>query len=210
MAAIAKKWRPKLWLATARWNKMEEFEIKFLEVDVPELEKKLLAIGAKKVGEYNYHRVLLDYPDFRMNKEDSWLRLRTNGKETTLAYKQGIVNIVDNQKIYSGMKEIETAVDSYEKTLELFKCIGLIVKREEENKRIRYRKGDSVFDIDFWPQIPPYLEVESTSLDKARDAAKELGLDPQQGIMCSAGNIYKKYGYTDDYVSMTFNGFIEK
>jgi len=29
---------------------MEEFEIKFLEVDVPELEKKLQEIGAKKVA----------------------------------------------------------------------------------------------------------------------------------------------------------------
>jgi adenylate cyclase class IV len=66
---------------------MEEFEIKFLEVDVPELEKKLLAIGAKKTGEYYYSTALFDYPDFRMDKDHAWLKLRTDGKETTLSYK---------------------------------------------------------------------------------------------------------------------------
>ncbi|HTE48729.1 MAG TPA: hypothetical protein VK675_02390 [Candidatus Paceibacterota bacterium] len=50
---------------------MEEFEIKFLEVDVLKLEKKLLEIGANKVGEYAYSRALFDYPDLRMKKVDS-------------------------------------------------------------------------------------------------------------------------------------------
>lgn len=191
---------------------MEEFEIKFLEVNVPELEKRLLEIGAKKIGEYEYRRMLLDYPDFRLNEKHSWLRLRTDGQETTLAYKERIKNPDDNMRMRDlGMREIEITVNDYQKTYELMKALGFIIKREEENKRIRYQKSDVVFDIDIWPQIPPYLEIESSSLKEAEDAASELGFDPKNGVICSAGKVYKKYGFnTDDYISMTPKGFIKK
>ena len=135
---------------------MEEYEIKFLEVDVPEVEKKLIQIGAEKVGEYDYLRVILDYPDGALHKKHSWIRLRTDGKEVTLTYKQSKKDESGNN---IGMKEIEVGVEEYEKTLQFLQAIGLIVKMEEKNKRIRYEKGDVVFDIDSWPQIPTYLEI---------------------------------------------------
>ena len=69
---------------------MEEFEIKFLEVDVPELEKKLTAIGAKKVGEYMYRRRHFDYSDLRLDKKHEWIRVRDEGDKITMAHKKRI------------------------------------------------------------------------------------------------------------------------
>ena len=191
---------------------MEEFEIKFLEVDVLELEKKLVKIGAKKAGEYDYIRVLMDYPDERLNKVEAWVRLRTDGKESTLTYKQRLGAGSDDGSVLDvGMKEIEVLVDSYEKTFEILKAIGLTVKREEKNKRIRYTRGDTVFDIDFWPFIPPYLEIESTSLEKAKESARELGFDPKDRYICTAKQVFFKYGIDkDEYSSITFEGMIKK
>src|SRR3989338_8025252 len=105
---------------------MQEFEITYLDVDVPKLEKKLLEIGAEKVGAYNFRRALFDYPDLRMGKKDSWIRLRTDGSHTTLAFKS---------KTGENVKEIEVTVDSYEKTYALLLSVGFLAKREEENKR---------------------------------------------------------------------------
>lgn len=191
---------------------MEEFEIKFLEVDVPELEKKLIKIGARKVAEYDYSRILFDYPDFRMNKKHSFLKLRTDGKETTLSYKERLgVKSDDGSIPDGGMKEIEVTVDNYEKSLELLKSLGLIIKNDMKNKRIRYQKGEVVFDIDLWPHIPPYVEIESNSLEKARDAALLLGFDLKDELICSPKEIYQKYGINlDDYYSITFEGMAKK
>ncbi len=191
---------------------MEEFEIKFLEVDVAELEKKLRGIGAEKVAEYNYSRALFDYPDFRMNKVESWIRLRTDGKETTLTYKQSIKEKEDDMNSKDvGMKEIEVIVDNYEKTFEILKAIGLVVKREEKNRRIRYKKDDVVFDIDSWPFIPTYLEIESSSYEKAEKVARELGFNPEIGLIGTAATVYKKYGINkDEYSSITFEKMIKK
>ena len=191
---------------------MEEFELKFLEVDVSKLEKKLLQIGAKKIGILNYHRVNFDYPDLSMKKRHGWVRLRTDGKETTITYKENIKKkLNDGSEENIGAKEIEISVDDYNKALELLKAIGLVIKIEEKNKRIRYVKGDVTFDIDFWPFIPVYLEIESSSHKKAEKAAEELGFNPQDGIIGSAGSIYKKYGINiDDYSSITFERMIKK
>jgi adenylate cyclase class 2 len=189
---------------------MEEFEIKFLEVNVPELEKKLLEIGAEKVDEYNYIRVLMDYPDERMKDVHSWIRIRTDGEETTLTYKQRL-GVKPGHLSDEGMKEIEVVVEDYEKTLQIMKALGLMVTREEKNKRLRYVKGDVVFDIDSWPSIPTYIEIESTSLEKAKDAARELGFNPDIGIIGTAGTVYKKYGFDkDEYSHITFEGMIKK
>lgn len=192
---------------------MEEFEIKFLEVDILELEKKLLNIGAKKIGEYNYHRANFDYPDLSMKKKHGWIRLRTDGTETTLAYKESIKEKLPNGTLKNlGVKEIEVTVDDYNKTYELLKAIGFVIKVEEENKRIRYLKDDIAFDIDSWPFIPSYLEIESSSYEKVNNAARELGLDTEKGIIGSAGTVYKKYGYCDldEYFLVTFDGMIKK
>ena len=94
---------------------MEEFELKFLDVKIPVLEKILVGLGAQKVGEYNYHRVLLEDPGGEMRKKHGWVRLRTDGKETTLTYKQSIKSEDGEKNI--GMKEIEGGVENYDNVL---------------------------------------------------------------------------------------------
>ncbi len=191
---------------------MEEYEIKFLEVDVPALEKKLLGIGAEKVGEFQYKRAIFDYPDWRLDKDHSWIRLRTDDTETTLTYKKRLgTKSSDGQSSDEGMQEIEIVVSDYQKMFDFFTAIGFVVKREQENKRVRYQKGKAVFDIDFWPQIPPYIEVEADSLEAAQAAARELGFDPEKGFIFSPKQVYRRYGFEEnDYSSMTFAGFVKK
>ena len=191
---------------------MEEFEIKFLEVDVPELEKKLIKIGSKKVGEYDYSRAVFDYSDLRLEKKHAWVRIRTDGKESTLTYKERIgIKSNDGRIADEGMKEIEIIVDNYKKTYEFLKSIGFVVKIEVKNKRIRYVKENVVFDIDLYPQIPPYLEIEADSLAEAQNAAHELGFNLEKSLICSAKQIFKRYGINlDDYSSITFEGIMKK
>lgn len=191
---------------------MEEFELKFLEVNVPELEKKLLQIGGKKVGEYDYTRTIFHFYDLNMERSKGWVRVRTDGKEITLTYKENIKEKSEDGSMKNvGMKEIEVVVDDYKKTCELVKAMGFVLDSNEKNKRIRYQKGDVVFDIDFWPFIPTYLEIESSSFEKVKAAARELGFNPDAGIIGAAGTVYKKYGFNvDDYSSITFEGMIKK
>lgn len=189
---------------------MEEFEIKFLEVDVPELEKKLLEIGAKKVFDFLYRRRVFDFSDMRLANDHSWVRLRDEGEKITLTYKKRL-GVGKNKLKDESMREIEIIVSDFEKTAELLRSVGMIEKFYEENKRIKYVLDDVEFCIDEWPLIPSYLEIEGKNWEKVEKAASKLGLNLEDHIKCSTMQIYRHYGINEnDYSFLTFEKQIKK
>ena len=188
---------------------MEEFEIKFLEVDVPELEKKLTAIGAKKVGEYMYRRRHFDYSDLRLDKKHEWIRVRDEGDKITMAHKK---RINPGQNIKDAIiNECEVEVNDFDKACQIFFSIGLEEKNYQENKRIRYKKGDIEYDIDIWPKLPAYLEIEGKDIESVEIAGCELGFDIKDSVRYTAWHMYKDKGIDlHDYQRITFDGFVKK
>jgi len=191
---------------------MEEIEVKFLNIDPKLIEKKLKEIGAKKVFEKFYKRKVFDYPDLRFDKIGAWIRLRDEGNKIMLTFKQRIgVKTHDGKTSDESMEETEIEVSDFEKTAEFLTKIGLKEKFYEENKRIRYQLGDIEFDIDFWPQLEPYLEIEAPSWEKIDKAIKLLNLDPKDKKIFSTYQIYQLKGINEnDYQEITFERMVKK
>jgi len=190
----------------------EEIEAVFLEINKELIEEKLKEIGAKKVGDIFYRHTSFDFPDYRLDKDNSWIRLRDEGGKVMLAYKKRLgVTSQDGSSNDEGMEEIETAVGSYEDTKILLKKIGLIEKHEAEKKRTRWNKGGVEFDIDTWPEIPTFLEIEAKSWDDIDRSAKALGLNPEDKKICSVNQIYRLYNKdVNDYAKLSFDGLVKK
>ncbi len=190
----------------------EEIEVVYTGIDVEDIEQRLKKIGAKKVEDILYQIAIFDYPDLRLEKNYSWVRLRSRGNKTTLTYKQrqGIgKGGADNEDL--GMKEVEIKVDDFEQSKQFLLSIGLIIKLEQDKKRIRWQKGDVVFDIDFWPMLDPYLEIESDNMEKIDQAISELELDLNKKRIINNWEIYKEAGINlGDYQVMTFDRQVEK
>ena len=106
-----------------------EFEAKILDIDVDNTISKLESLGAKKIKEKKQKRYVYD---FSPKKENSWVRLRTDGEKTTLTIKE-----IKNHKI-DGTKEIEISVDDFQKTNLLLEKLGYFNKGYQENKRMSY------------------------------------------------------------------------
>lgn len=198
---------------------MEEFEVKFLNIDQKKIEQKLKAIGAKKEFEILYRVKVFDFPDFRMNAEAAWVRMRDEGDKIILTYKKRLGVPVKNGKIDKagatndeGMKEVSVAVDDFDKTTEFLHSIGLVDKFYEEKRRIRYVFNGIEFDIDQMPALEPYLEIESSSMEKVEEGIGLLGLNPEDKKIFSAFQIYKLKGIDMlDYESLTFKeGLIKR
>ena len=191
---------------------MEEVEVKFLNIDVQATEAKLAALGAKKVGEYFYRRRVFDYPDLRLHKQGAWVRLRDEGERVTLVYKQRLgVTSHDGSTSDQSMEEVELTVDSFDRTAEFLTAIGLQEKFYEENRRVRWVKGEVEFDIDTWPQLPPYLEIEAPSWQQIDEAIQLLGLNPADKKIFSTLQVYKLAGIDElDYSRITFEGLVKK
>lgn len=191
---------------------MEEIELTYIDIDTDELKNKLNELGAEKVGDYHYRRIVFDYPDFRLDKQAAWVRLRDEGEKITLAFKQRLGENLQNKLTGDdGMYERETIVKDFDATREILLKIGLIEKMYQENKRTRYILDGVECDIDTWPLLDPYLEIEGPSWNKVYDTIEKLGLKKEDGKKFSTNQIYRLKGLDDrNYTRLTFSEQIER
>lgn len=163
-----------------------ELEERILEIDVKKMIAKLESLSAEKVGEWHQKRYVYDFNPIR---ENEWIRLRTNGITTTLTYKNVEKNEID------GTKELEIEVENFEKTNEMLKILGYLPKAFQENKRIRYLLKGTEVDLDSWPLIPPYLEIEGKSKSEIEEIEKLLEVDKSKVTYLNCSDVYKEiYG----------------
>jgi adenylate cyclase class 2 len=190
---------------------MEEIEVKFLNINVEKIENKLKELGAVKKFDLRYKRRVFDYPDYRLSKnKHAWVRLRDEGDSVHLTYKER-QNAGKTAYGDSGMKEIDLIVDDFKKTGKLLLEIGLIEKFYEENRRIRYIFENIEFDLDYWPLIPPFLEIEAKSWEDIDKAIGLLKLNQADQKRFSTMQVYKLYGIDEnDYKVLTFQEIIKK
>lgn len=190
----------------------QEYEVKFLDIDVLEIEERLTKIGARKVGEYFYRRIVFDYPDLSLSAKGAWVRLRDEGDRVTLTWKQRLgMKAHDGSASDDGMEEIEIVVSDFNQTADILRKIGLHDKFYQENRRKRYQKGTVEFDIDTWPLLDPYLEIEAHSWEAIDIAIRELGLNPDHKKIFSTGQIYTMNNINElDYEKMGFTELIKK
>ncbi len=168
-----------------------EYELRILNIDVVKIQKKLQELGVKKVARKNMRRFVYDLPSSGKN---AWLRLRDDGKKTTLTYKNIHAQTVD------GTEEIEVVVSNFELTAQILEKIGLIPKSYQENKRISYDLKGVEIDLDFWPKIAPYLEIEADSKEKVEKTIEKLGFKLKDATGENTKEIYKKYGIDLDKI----------
>jgi len=173
-----------------------EIEAKFLDIDPDAIRSKLKELGASLVHSESFTRQkVFDFPDFKLDKDMSWLRLREENDKTTLTLKKWEKEGVD------GMQETECAVDSFAETERLLYGIGMQVKSIQEKKRELWRFGDVEFMIDTWPWIPTFLEVEGDSEDSVRNAAALLNMNWEAALFGGVARIYKHY-FDVEYVKI--------
>ena len=162
-----------------------EFEVRLLECDYKNIITRLKELNATFTGDNLQMRYCYD---FNPVKENSWIRLRTNGKITTLTIKE----IMD--KSVSGTKESEIVVSSFEETDKILNKLGYFARSIQENRRVQYILDGVEIDIDFWPEIPPYLEIEGESEDSIKKVVEKLGLDYEKFVTLDVSSVYDYYG----------------
>jgi adenylate cyclase class 2 len=178
-----------------------EFEAKAVKINKEKIRRKLKKMGAKLVfKEKKYTRVTYKLP---VKLEGGWGRLRTDGDKTTLAIKQVL------EKSVTGTKEIEIEVNDFEKTRELLKMAGWKEQNYQENLRERWIFDDVEFDIDTWPVIDPYIEIEAKNEEKVKEWFEKLDLDFNKAYFGSSDIVYKEV-YNIDIISMPVLIFNDK
>ena len=163
-----------------------EIECRLLDCNVQEIINKLTEQNATFIGDWLQIR---NCYDFSPVKNNSWIRLRTNGIETTLTIKE-----ITNNKI-DGTKECEIVVSDFDTTDELLNKLGYYARSKQENRRIRYVLDGVEIDIDFWPKIPTFVEFEAESQKDIENLCNKLDIDFNSLVTLDVESIYNHYGY---------------
>ena len=163
-----------------------EYEVRVLEIDKEKIIETLESLGAKKIGDWHQKRYVYDIIP---KDENSWIRLRTNGIKTTLTYKSVQAKTID------GTKEAEVEVSSFEETNLILEQMGHHNRGFQENKRIQYILDGVEVDIDTWPKIPTYLEIEGNDEESVNKIIKKLNIDESKISTLDVQSLYEYYGY---------------
>ena len=163
-----------------------EYEVRILEVDVDRIIKRLEELHATKEWDSLQRRYVYD---FNPKEENKWIRLRTNGERTTLTIKNIVTSKID------GTQELEIEVDSFERTHLILKELGYEAKGYQENRRVQYSLNGVEVDIDYWPLIPTYLEIEGPTEEAVYNAVEALSYSIDDCTTRDVEGIYLDYGY---------------
>ena len=166
-----------------------EYEVRVLEIDHDEMVKKLESLGAELQFDTLQQRYVYD---FNPVIDSKWIRLRTNGIKTTLTIKDL------NAKTIDGTKELEIEVDDFDKTNQILEELGYKNRGFQQNKRTQYILDGVEIDLDRWPLIPEYLEIEGENEQAIYDCLDKLEISKDKIVTLDVSSIYTHYGYDGD------------
>ena len=179
---------------------MHEIETKVLEVHIGAVKEKLKSLGAKEIQNT---RLTVDWYCLKGTKKEGhpwYLRIRTTSDGKSEISWKSLPKITGNTR---HSDEININISDASTLGKLFQSIGLEHYAHQEKDRISFTLKDWNFDLDQYPKMPAYLEIEGKSHEHVQEAIKLLELESHTSI--GEGErllIENKYGL--DWCNMRF------
>ncbi len=171
---------------------MKEIEVKILEIDKKEVEKKLKSLGAKKIFDGILQAHFYDFPNKSIHKAQNLFRLRKENNKVFLTYKEFITK--NKVKIF---EEHEVEVSNFITTHNMLLALGLNKKRETKKHRRSYILNGAHIEIETYQEknsnIPPFLEIEAHNLKAIYSIAKKMGYTTTDCKPWGFGELEKYY-----------------
>ncbi len=168
-----------------------ETEIKILWVSYPLLIRNLKKLWAHKVGTQYIRDRYVDTADKSLKKQWKSARLRSYGGEKfeiTIKTKPEQANID-----YKVRAEENLTVPTLAAGKVLLQMMWCQCKRYKEKIRVTYKIWQTTFDVDFYDDMPPVLEIEWEQ-NEINHYIRKLRLHDHQQVTRWAKKLFKHYG----------------
>jgi adenylate cyclase, class 2 len=168
---------------------MQEIELKFLNIDIEKTRDDLRKIGAQQVfGSTLFKETYYELPGVE-NPKCSTIRIRVEGDKIFLNAKSRF-----KESAFRSVDEYEIPLNDFETGHAFLEVCGFEVVRRREKIREEWVKGDVVVEIDQYPRMAPYMEIEAESEEGLSDFMKLLGLDLTAGTNKTASDVISDAG----------------
>jgi len=159
---------------------MHEIETKILEVDKEGIKRILKTLGAKEIQNT---RLIVDWycpkGAHASNTHPWYLRIRTTSDGKNEVSWKSLPKITGNTR---HSDEVNLIVDDAMLTKKFFENIGLENYAHQEKDRVSFTLRDWNFDLDQYPGMPAYLEIEGKDHEHVQEAIKLLELMDYKSI----------------------------
>lgn len=177
-----------------------EYEAKVLDIDPVATAEAIIAMGGRRAADTVLLRRYVY--DVVVGDARKWIRLRDKGSGSTLTFKEIRHDGID------GTDEVEIDVSSFETTNDLLGKLGFIARSYQENRRTSYELDGAQLEIDEWPLIPAYLEIEAQSREEVVRIAALLGYTEADLTGENTVKVYARHGI--DLMALDRIGFDER
>lgn len=154
---------------------MHEIETKVLNVNSDDIATRLHKLGAQIQQDI---KLVVDWygpKGLTHNGDDPWfLRVRSYSEEKIEVTWKGLSDHIGTSR---KTKEINFDVSDAEKIGELFAEFGLEKYAHQEKFRKSWILKKWRFDLDLYPKMPPFLEIEGHSEQDIKEAIRLLKLE---------------------------------
>ena len=168
-----------------------EKEIKILNIDVTMVTSTLEKLGATKV--FDGKRIRTTF--------NSATNLLSNGIELRVTEEDEIKLSLDEKTSSGEISSIKLKISRAKEMEDLLAKLGIYPISKVESQRISYELDNVDFDIDQFPSIPPFMEID---LEHFRGDVKELleklNLKQNEIFIGSTIELFRKYN--KDYVNL--------
>lgn len=207
-----------------------EMEVKILEIDPKAITQRLEKIGAKKIFDGMTFIEGFDFPlvkrvhfsqvgvplrfspifsqvnalsdgSLTLISQGAYLRLRKEGKRSELILKwkdqDGRKDVKREHELSVPLNETE-----WDEVREIVEQTGLERILIQQKKRVSYIYPPLAvrFDIDTWPKLPPYLEVEGSDVEVISKGLELIGFSINKASAISGKELFEKYGIDPSYL----------
>lgn len=122
---------------------------------------------------------------------NKWVRLRETNGDTTLTVKHVFEKNKDSiQKV----AEFEISVDSVVEADKLLVALGFAKRNVQEKIRTQYKYKNAEIDIDQWPKLKPYIEIESDDSSLYQEIIDACGYADKEIVSCNTEELYRRIG----------------
>lgn len=146
---------------------------------------------------------ILDRIEDTKNRFFKWLRLRQDGNKIELTMKY--IYSTEAEYEIDKVKEVEILVNDFEIANKLVEEMGYYRKKLVEKRRVTYTLDGMNIEIDTWPLLETYVEIEGKNVDDIYILAKKLGYCKEETKVMNTEDIYLAKGIDlNDFEVLTF------
>lgn len=130
------------------------------------------------------------FNQFKINP-NKWIRLRQSNDKSVLTSKHILEKDTSN---FQSVLETEFEVSSLEEANLFLESIGIARRSYQEKIRYSYTYKSAEIEIDIWPLIKPYMEIECDDENIINEIIEKLELNDNEIVSLNTEQLYKRIG----------------